>query len=129
MFEALTGWVMWLYILIASIVLVNLLVAMFADTYTRIKESSELEYTYLRCAVCTAGSGAMALDGRWSGGGSSRWPVVARVAEDGCRIAHLYVGPRSLGVQRRESSESSDRPPRVAVRTGTSASSSIGTCC
>ena len=50
MFDTLTGWVMWLYILISSVVLVNLLVAMFSDTYARIKESSELEYTYLRRA-------------------------------------------------------------------------------
>jgi hypothetical protein len=39
---------MWIYTLIATVVLVNLLVAMFSDTYSRIKENSETEYCHLR---------------------------------------------------------------------------------
>ena len=35
---------MWCYIFLASIVMVNLLVAMFSDTYTKIKANSEIEY-------------------------------------------------------------------------------------
>ena len=45
---SMAGWLMWTYVLIGSIVLVNLLVAMFADTYNRVKEASEQEYTYMR---------------------------------------------------------------------------------
>ena len=40
---------MWIYMLTGSIVLVNLLVAMFAETFGRVKEQSEMEYVYLRC--------------------------------------------------------------------------------
>ena len=40
--------IMWLFTLLATVVLVNLLVAMFADTYTRIKERADVEYRYLR---------------------------------------------------------------------------------
>jgi len=40
---------MWSYILIGSVVLVNLLVAMFADTYNKISEEAETEYIFLRC--------------------------------------------------------------------------------
>jgi hypothetical protein len=40
---------MWSYCLIGSVVLVNLLVAMFADTYNKISEEAENEYIYLRC--------------------------------------------------------------------------------
>jgi len=39
---------MWVYCLIGSVVLVNLLVAQFADTFSRIKAESEMEYVYLR---------------------------------------------------------------------------------
>eukprot|EP00316_Scyphosphaera_apsteinii_P022830 CAMPEP_0119346800 /NCGR_PEP_ID=MMETSP1333-20130426/108193_1 /TAXON_ID=418940 /ORGANISM="Scyphosphaera apsteinii, Strain RCC1455" /LENGTH=1308 /DNA_ID=CAMNT_0007359319 /DNA_START=65 /DNA_END=3991 /DNA_ORIENTATION=+ len=39
---------MWVYVLVSSIVLVNLLVAMFSDTYTRIKDNSELEFKFER---------------------------------------------------------------------------------
>jgi len=38
--------IMWTYTLFSSIVLVNLLVAMFSDTYARIKANSELEFKY-----------------------------------------------------------------------------------
>ena len=40
---------MWSYCLIGSVVLVNLLVAMFADTYNKISEEAENEYVFLRC--------------------------------------------------------------------------------
>ena len=40
--------VLWTYILIGSVSLVNLLVAMFADTFARVKENSEREYVYLK---------------------------------------------------------------------------------
>ena len=36
------------YVLLANVVLVNLLIAMFADTYSRIKKNAELEYHYQR---------------------------------------------------------------------------------
>lgn len=39
---------MWLYVLLANVVLVNLLIAMFADTYSRIKKNAEVEYHYQR---------------------------------------------------------------------------------
>jgi len=39
---------MWVYVLIANVVLVNMLIAMFADTYTRIKMNAEIEYRYQR---------------------------------------------------------------------------------
>ena len=48
MTSSMSGWLIWIYVLIGSIVLVNLLVAMFADTYARVKEASELEYMYSR---------------------------------------------------------------------------------
>lgn len=37
---------MWVYVLLANVVLVNMLIAMFADTYTRIKRNAEVEYQY-----------------------------------------------------------------------------------
>ena len=37
---------MWVYVLIANVVLVNMLIAMFAETYTRIKKNAEIEYRY-----------------------------------------------------------------------------------
>ena len=37
---------MWVYVVIANIVLVNMLIAMFADTYTRIKKNALLEYHF-----------------------------------------------------------------------------------
>ena len=40
---------MWLYIFLSSIVMVNLLVAMFAETYTRVKDNSEIEYRFQKC--------------------------------------------------------------------------------
>lgn len=40
--------VLWTYILIGSVSLVNLLVAMFADTFQRVKDNSEREYVYLK---------------------------------------------------------------------------------
>jgi hypothetical protein len=46
--QSMAGALIWLYVLFASIVLVNLLIAMFADTYARVKEHSEREYTYHR---------------------------------------------------------------------------------
>eukprot|EP00967_Tisochrysis_lutea_P089526 scaffold127497_cov32-Tisochrysis_lutea.AAC.1 len=39
---------MWVYVLISSVILVNLLVAMFSDTYTRVLEQSEEEFRYQR---------------------------------------------------------------------------------
>ena len=41
---------MFLYVLISTVVLVNLLVAMFADTYTRIQSSAEKEYRLQKTA-------------------------------------------------------------------------------
>ncbi|KAL1504852.1 hypothetical protein AB1Y20_008623 [Prymnesium parvum] len=43
-----TGWVIWIYVLISSIVLVNLLVAMFADTFARVKTAAEKEFHFVR---------------------------------------------------------------------------------
>lgn len=40
---------MWCYLLLSSVALVNLLVAMFADTYNKISEEAENEYVFLRC--------------------------------------------------------------------------------
>jgi len=40
---------MWCYLLLSSVALVNLLVAMFADTYNKISEEAENEYIFLRC--------------------------------------------------------------------------------
>jgi len=37
---------MWVYVLIANVVLINMLIAMFTDTYTRIKINAEIEYRY-----------------------------------------------------------------------------------
>jgi len=38
-------------VLISSVILVNLLVAMFSDTYTRVLEQSEEEFRYQRYQV------------------------------------------------------------------------------
>ena len=38
----------WVYCLVGNIVLVNMLIAMFADTYTKIASQSEIEYFFLR---------------------------------------------------------------------------------
>lgn len=48
--EAPTGvsMLMWLYVLISSVILVNLLVAMFSDTYTKVIEKAEEEFRYQR---------------------------------------------------------------------------------
>jgi len=43
---SITPWLMWLYMLISSVVMVNLLVAMMADTYARVSQSSVAEYTF-----------------------------------------------------------------------------------
>lgn len=43
-----TSALMWLYLLISSVILVNLLVAMFSDTYSRVLEQSEEEFRYQR---------------------------------------------------------------------------------
>ena len=48
MYDWLTSIIMWCYLLIGPIILVNLLVALFSDTYMRVKEASEEEYTYLQ---------------------------------------------------------------------------------
>ena len=37
---------MWVYVLIANVVLVNMLIAMFAETYARIKRNAFIEYRY-----------------------------------------------------------------------------------
>ena len=47
-YNFLTAVVSWSYNFIGSVVLVNLLVAMFADTFSRVKESSEEEYAALK---------------------------------------------------------------------------------
>ena len=39
---------MWVYALIANVLLVNMLVAMFVETYSRIKNNAEIEYIYER---------------------------------------------------------------------------------
>jgi len=39
---------MWIYVLLSSVVLVNLLVAMFSDTYTKVVEQAEKEFRYQR---------------------------------------------------------------------------------
>lgn len=39
---------MWVYVLISSVILVNLLVAMFSDTYTKVLEQAEEEFRYQR---------------------------------------------------------------------------------
>jgi len=41
---------MWWWIFFSTIILVNLLVAMFADTYAKVKENSEVESIALRCS-------------------------------------------------------------------------------
>ena len=45
--------ILWLYALISGVVLVNLLVAMFADTYTRVLSASEMEYRYQKATLPT----------------------------------------------------------------------------
>ena len=45
-YSALASIVIWCYCLIGCVVLVNLLVAMFADTYARIKSEAEMEYGF-----------------------------------------------------------------------------------
>ena len=46
--QSMSGWLIWLYILIGSIVLVNLLVAMMSDTYGRMQVASEREFYFVR---------------------------------------------------------------------------------
>jgi len=41
--------VLFIYVLVSTIILVNLLVAMFSDTYVKIKANSELEYRFHKC--------------------------------------------------------------------------------
>lgn len=47
---SLTPWLMWLYMLVSSVVMVNLLVAMFAETYSRVSEQALSEYRFQECA-------------------------------------------------------------------------------
>mmetsp|Transcript_55217 Transcript_55217/g.109651 ORF Transcript_55217/g.109651 Transcript_55217/m.109651 type:complete len:641 (-) Transcript_55217:752-2674(-) len=46
--ESLAPWIMWIYMLVAMTVLVNLLVAMFSSTFQRIQAQAEAEYVFLR---------------------------------------------------------------------------------
>lgn len=48
MTESPTGWMVWFYSLLGSVVSVNLLVAMFTSTFDRVKDNSEAEYVYQR---------------------------------------------------------------------------------
>jgi len=48
-YDSLVSALMWSYMLLSSVGLVNLLVAMFADTYNKISEEAENEYVFLRC--------------------------------------------------------------------------------
>lgn len=48
MTESMTGWLVWLFCLVGSVVLVNLLVAMFADTFQKVREASEAEFYFQR---------------------------------------------------------------------------------
>eukprot|EP00966_Prymnesium_polylepis_P180590 4182820-Prymnesium_polylepis.1 len=36
--------IMWIYVLVSNVVLVNLLVAMFSDTYSRVKGKADVEW-------------------------------------------------------------------------------------
>ena len=47
-YSALASILIWVYCLVGNIVLVNMLIAMFADTYTKIASQSEIEYFFLR---------------------------------------------------------------------------------
>ena len=38
--------ILWVYVLVSNVVLVNLLVAMFADTYSKVKENADTEFHY-----------------------------------------------------------------------------------
>ena len=46
MLESGTGWLIWSYSMVASVILVNLLVAMMADTYARVQAHAEGMYIY-----------------------------------------------------------------------------------
>ena len=48
MLESGTGWLIWTYSMVASVILVNLLVAMMADTYARVSESAQSMYIHQR---------------------------------------------------------------------------------
>ena len=48
-YDWLVSALLWSYMLLSSVGLVNLLVAMFADTYNKISEEAENEYVFLRC--------------------------------------------------------------------------------
>jgi len=48
-YDWLVSTLLWSYMLLSSVGLVNLLVAMFADTYNKISEEAENEYVFLRC--------------------------------------------------------------------------------
>jgi len=48
MTETMTGWLVWVYSLTGTVVLVNLLVAMFADTFQRVRDKAESEFYYQR---------------------------------------------------------------------------------
>ena len=43
-------WLMWFHMLVSSVVMVNLLVAMFEDMYTRVYEQALSEYMFEECA-------------------------------------------------------------------------------
>ena len=47
-YNGLVSCMVWLYIFTSSIVLVNLLIALFSDTVARVKNDSEVEYVYWR---------------------------------------------------------------------------------
>jgi len=48
MTRSLTGWIIWVYLLIAMVILVNLLVAMFADSYSRVSADAEGHFVFLK---------------------------------------------------------------------------------
>jgi len=49
MMDSLSAVFVWVYVLLSSVVLVNLLVAMFSDTFSRVKEGAEEEYMLFKC--------------------------------------------------------------------------------
>jgi len=51
MYDRLTGPIIWCYILLSSVILVNLLVAMFSSTFARVESESEQEYAFARCCL------------------------------------------------------------------------------
>jgi len=51
MYDRLVSPLIWCYILLSSVVLVNLLVAMFSSTFTRVESESLQEYAFSRCSL------------------------------------------------------------------------------